>query len=264
VLLAVAGLLVGACGPNEEPGDASEIEISIGSGETTPTESADADADAGDIGEAPMGPVDEWTETERTVPEIPDAWRRLGVTEELIAPWLSREQAPDVFRVKFETTKGDIVVECVRDWSPRGVDRFYNLVRIGYYTNVAFFRVIAGYIAQFGLHGNPVITDAWLSAPISDEPVKQSNVRGYLSFAKPPTPHSRSAQLFFNLADNARLDALGFSPFARVVSGLSVLDRIYSGEGEQVPQGQLIQMGNLYLKSSYPDLDYVRRAVLVE
>ncbi len=184
-------------------------------------------------------------------------------------PSLAEEEAPENFRVKFETTKGDFVVAVTRSWSPRGADRFYNLVKIGYFQDIAFFRVIDGFMAQFGIHGDPDVNLMWKNDNIQDDPVKQSNKRGYVSFAKTGQPNSRSVQFFINYADNARLDAYGFSPFGRVVEGMEVVDSFYKEYGEGAPQGRgpaqnLIQsQGNRYLKARFPNLDYIKKATLM-
>ncbi len=191
----------------------------------------------------------------------------------LLDPSLANETAPDQFRVHFETTKGDFIVEVHRDWSPRGADRFYNLVRIGYFQEIAFFRVLRGFMAQFGIHGDPSVNRLWSNANIKDDPVKQSNQRSFVSFAKTGLPNSRSVQFFINYGDNeqkAALDRQGFSPFGQVVSGMEVVDSLYNGYGEGAPrgpgphQGMLQQQGNAYLKANFPKLDYVKKATLVK
>ena len=177
--------------------------------------------------------------------------------------------APDTFRVRFETTRGEFVVEAVRAWAPNGVDRFYNLVRNGYYQDVAFFRVIENFMAQFGIHGDPAVNAVWRTARIPDDPVVESNRRGYISFAM-AGPNTRTTQLFINFRDNTRLDEMGFAPIARVVEGMEVVDAIYSGYGEGAPNGrgpaqpQIQMQGNSYLRESFPQLDYITRASLVD
>lgn len=177
--------------------------------------------------------------------------------------------APDTFRVRFETTKGAFVVEAVRAWAPNGVDRFYNLVRNGYYDDVAFFRVIENFMAQFGIHGDPAVNTAWRNARIQDDPVVESNRRGYVSFAM-AGPNTRTTQLFINFRDNRQLDGMGFAPIAHVVEGMDVVDAIYSGYGEGAPNGtgpaqpQIQMQGNQYLRENFPDLDYIQRASIVE
>lgn len=190
-----------------------------------------------------------------------------GSNPALLEPSLAREQAPEQFRVKFETTKGDFLVEVHRDWSPRGADRFYNLVKIGFYNDVAFFRVLEGFVAQFGINGNPEVNKAWRNATITDDPVKHSNTRGTLVFAT-GGPNTRTTQLFINYADNTNLDRSGFSPFGEVVEGMEVVNSLYAGYGEGAPRGSgpnqaLIQAaGNSYLKSRFQKLDYVKSASL--
>lgn len=179
------------------------------------------------------------------------------------------ETAPEKFKVEFDTTKGKILLEVHRAWSPNGVDRFYNLVKIGFYDEVAFFRVIEGFMAQFGLHGDPRVTRVWSRRSIKDDRVEQSNQRGYVTFAKRNLPNSRTTQLFINLVDNPTLDRQGFSPFARVVEGMDVVDSIYA-IGEGGPRGpgpnqrQVTNRGNVYLKNKFPKLDYVKSARIVE
>jgi len=192
-----------------------------------------------------------------------------GPNPALRNPALADEKAPTTFKARFETTKGDFVVEVTREWSPRGADRFYNLVKIGYFRNIAFFRVIDGFMAQFGMHGDPVIGQNWSASNIQDDPVVKSNQRGYISFAKTNMPHSRSVQFFINYKDNANLDNYGFSPFGRVIEGMQVVDSVYKGYGEGAPsgsgpsQGRIRAEGNAYLKRDFPKLDYIKKATLL-
>jgi peptidyl-prolyl cis-trans isomerase A (cyclophilin A) len=178
--------------------------------------------------------------------------------------------APDSYRVRFETTAGDFVVEVRRALSPNGADRFYNLVRNGYYEGVRFFRVIDGFMAQFGMHGDPQVTAAWRAAPIQDDPVAASNARGTVTFAMTGQPNSRTTQVFINYRDNSNLDAMGFAPFGEVVEGMDVVDQLHSGYGEGAPNGsgpsqaQIQSEGNEYLASEFPELDYIERATIVE
>jgi peptidyl-prolyl cis-trans isomerase A (cyclophilin A) len=182
-------------------------------------------------------------------------------------PATLNEQAPEKFRARFKTTKGDFVVEVVRAWAPRGADRFYNLVKNGYYDDTAFFRVIAGFMAQFGINGDPSLNAVWRQARIQDDPVTQSNKRGHVTFAM-GGPDTRTTQLFINFKDNSNLDAMGFPPFGAVVEGMEVVDTIYQGYGEGAPrgsgpdQGRLQSEGNAYLKTDYPNLDYTKKAVI--
>jgi peptidyl-prolyl cis-trans isomerase A (cyclophilin A) len=165
--------------------------------------------------------------------------------------------APDSFRVAFETTRGNFVVDVIRAWSPRGVDRFHELVKAGYFTDIGFIRVVPGFVAQFGMHGDPDVNRRWEERSILDDPVVQSNKRGTLVFAT-SGPNTRGNQFFINYSDNARLDAMGFSPFGRVVEGMSVVDSIYSGYGEAPDQARVSADGNGYLKREFPQLDYIK------
>jgi peptidyl-prolyl cis-trans isomerase A (cyclophilin A) len=183
----------------------------------------------------------------------------------LLLPELARAEAPDHFQVRLETTKGPISVQVDRSSAPLGADRFYNLVRMGFFTDVAFFRVVPDFIAQFGIHGNPEINKVWSEATIRDDPPAGSNSRGTLSYAQ-AGPNSRSTQLFFNLKDNPELDAAGFIPIGKVTEGMGVLDSLYSGYGELYPKGkgprpQLLNLqGNSYLRMHFPEMDYVKAA----
>jgi len=181
------------------------------------------------------------------------------------------ETAPASFRVRLNTSRGAIVLELHRDWSPAGVDRFYNLVRNGFYDGARFFRVIDGFIAQFGINGDPAIQSKWRGARMPDEPVVEGNTRGRLTYAK-GDPNSRSTQLFINYRDNSRLDALGFSALGEVVEGMDVVDRLYSGYGEGggagstatgPDQGLIQRRGNDYLTSEFPRLDYIETAEII-
>lgn len=187
----------------------------------------------------------------------------------LLNPTLATAKAPEQYRVKFETTRGEVILQVSRASAPLGADRFYNLVRMGYYNNVAFFRVIDGFMAQFGIHGDPKVNEKWESARISDDAVKDSNVRGAISFAT-AGPNTRTTQLFINYGDNSMLDSRGFAPFGKVVQGMKVIDALYKDYGEGAPGGggpsqELVQsQGNSYLRAQFPKLDYIKRATLVK
>jgi peptidyl-prolyl cis-trans isomerase A (cyclophilin A) len=188
--------------------------------------------------------------------------------EKLLYPDHATQRAPETFRVLFDTSEGEFLVEVTRAWAPLGADRFYNLVELGFYDDVAFFRVIAGLVAQFGINGDPKVSMMWRGAKMDDEPVVESNKRGYLSFAALPYPDSRSTQVFVNLKDNEYLDKMGFSPFGRVVEGMETLESvIVVGEGKPNgpgPSQRSVSMrGNRFLKARYPDLSYIKRATLV-
>ncbi len=178
------------------------------------------------------------------------------------------EKAPETFKVNFDTTKGDFTLEVTRAWAPLGADRFYNLVKSGFFTDVAFFRVIEGFMVQFGIHGDPAVAAAWRPARIQDDPVKESNKPGYISYAM-AGPNTRTTQLFINYGDNARLDGMGFAPFGKVVEGMDVVNSIYSGYGEGAPsgmgpdQGMVQTKGNTYLKADFPKMDYIKSARLL-
>lgn len=178
------------------------------------------------------------------------------------------ETAPATYKVKFDTSVGAFVVEVQREWAPIGADRFYNLVKAGFFNDCRFFRVIQGFMVQFGIHGDPGVMAAWRGARIGIDPVKQSNKRGYITYAMGGTPDTRTTQVFINFADNASLDGMGFAPFGRVVSGMDIVDKIHSGYGEGAPRGQgpeqgRIQMeGNAYLTKSFPKLDYIKTATI--
>lgn len=186
----------------------------------------------------------------------------------LLDPSKAQGTAPESFKAIFDTTKGSFTIQITRSWAPKGVDRFYNLVTIGYYEDVAFFRVIGGFMAQFGLHGIPQVTKAWRTARITDDPVTQSNVRGALTFAM-AGPNTRTTQLFINFTTNAQLDNMGFAPFGKVVEGMDVVDSLHAGYGEGAPRGQgpsqgtLQERGNAYLKADFPKLDYIKSIKIV-
>ncbi|RAL25531.1 peptidylprolyl isomerase [Lujinxingia litoralis] len=188
---------------------------------------------------------------------------------ELLDPANASEQAPEQFRINFGTTKGNFVIDVNREWAPRGADRLYNLVKLGYYDDVAFFRVIDGFMAQFGIHGDPKVNEVWREARISDDPVAQSNERGFVSFAT-AGPNTRTTQLFINFGNNANLDQMGFAPVGKVVEGMDVVDSLYKGYGEGAPrgrgpdQGRLQQEGNTYLRANFPDLDYTTEVRIIE
>jgi peptidyl-prolyl cis-trans isomerase A (cyclophilin A) len=179
------------------------------------------------------------------------------------------QTAPANFKVKFVTTEGDFVVEAQREWAPLGVDRFYNLVKNGFYDGVCFFRVISGFMAQFGIHGDPKVSAAWRQERIRDDPVKQNNKRAYISYAM-AGPNTRTTQLFINYADNSRLDQMGFAPIARVVEGMDVVDRLHAGYGEGAPQGKGPEQGRLqmegsaYLTKEFPQLDCIKKATIID
>jgi peptidyl-prolyl cis-trans isomerase A (cyclophilin A) len=178
------------------------------------------------------------------------------------------EKSPDTFKAQFDTTKGKITIEVTRSLAPNGADRFYNLVRSGYFTDIAFFRVIPGFMCQFGIHGDPGVSAKWRAANISDDPVKGSNTRGTITFAT-AGPNTRTTQLFINFGDNTGLDGQGFSPFGKVIEGMDVVDKINSEYGEGAPrgigphQGRAQGEGNAYFKKDFPNLDYIKSATIL-
>ena len=189
----------------------------------------------------------------------------------LLIPSLATDQAPDTFKVKVETTSGDFVIEVNRHWAPNGADRFYNLVKVGYYDDTAFFRVIDGFMAQVGMNGDPKVQAAWSRVPIQDDPIRKDNTKGMVTFAAKATPNSRTTQFFINYGDNTRLRQHGkFAPFGEVVEGMSVVNGLYSGYGEGAPSGRgpsqatIIREGNTYLKEQFPKLDYIISATIMD
>ena len=182
-------------------------------------------------------------------------------------PAALKEQAPASYKVKFDTSKGAFVVQVTRAWAPQGADRFYNLVKNGFYDNVRFFRVISGFMVQFGINGTPAVMAAWRNAQIPDDPVTQSNKRGMITFAT-SGPNSRTTQVFINFADNSRLDSTGFAPFGQIVSGMNVVDALNAEYGEGAPrgrgpdQGRMQQEGNAYLAKDFQRLDLVKKATI--
>jgi peptidyl-prolyl cis-trans isomerase A (cyclophilin A) len=177
-----------------------------------------------------------------------------------------KETAPATYNVQFDTSAGAFVVKVTRAWAPHGADRFYNLVKNGFYDDARFFRVIEGFMVQFGIHADPAVSALWRGAQIPPDPVKQSNKRGYITYAMGASPNTRTTQVFINFADNSNLDKMGFAPFGEVVSGMDVVDKIYSDYGEGAPRGKgpeqgRIQMeGNAYLTKAFPKLDYIKKA----
>jgi len=177
------------------------------------------------------------------------------------------EQAPATYKARFDTSKGVFVVDVRREWAPVGADRFYNLVKNGFYDENRFFRVISGFMVQFGINGNPQVSTPWRNAQIKDDPVKQSNKRGFITFAT-SGPNSRTTQVFINFGDNSRLDGMGFASFGQVSSGMNVVDQLYADYGEGAPQGRgpnqgrIQGEGNAYLTRDFPNLDFVRKATI--
>ncbi len=220
--------------------------------------------------EAPVTPK---AETPAPAPAQPEATAsapapapRSGYDRALLRAALLKDKAPETFLVKFTTTRGDFVVTVNRAWAPIGADRFYNLVKHRFYDNASFFRVVPGFVVQFGISAYPPVAAAWEKANIQDEPVTQSNKRGYLTYAKTSMPNTRSTQIFINLKDNAGLDRQGFSPFGYVdAQGMKVVDMLYDQYGDSAgpDQDQISKLGKPYLDKGWPKLDSIKTATVI-
>jgi peptidyl-prolyl cis-trans isomerase A (cyclophilin A) len=186
----------------------------------------------------------------------------------LLRPTLLTAKAPATFEARFITTKGDFTIKVTREWAPLGADRFYNLVRHHFYDNASFFRVLKGFVVQWGISAYPPVTAAWEHAPIKDDPVVQSNMRGYVTYAM-GGPNTRTTQVFVNLVDNKRLDGMGFAPIGQVTEGMDVVDALYSDYGEGAPDGhgpaqdEIEKQGKTYLDKGFPNLDSIKATRLV-
>ncbi|MEZ4474955.1 MAG: peptidylprolyl isomerase [bacterium] len=260
-----------ACNPGEKPADgkapgsaapASAAPASAAPASAAPASAAPASEAAAPASEAAAPASEAAADTGMgTAAPAGDA------NPALLDPSKATETAPDKYTVKLETTKGDMFIEVDRSWAPKGADRFYNLVKIGYYDDVAFFRVIAGFMAQVGISGVPERNAVWRNARIDDDPVKGSNTAGMVTFAT-AGPNTRTSQFFINFADNSRLDRMGFAPFGKL-RDMDVLNQLHSGYGEGFPrgagpdQGKLQAEGNPYLRKDFPNLDYIKKATIV-
>jgi peptidyl-prolyl cis-trans isomerase A (cyclophilin A) len=174
----------------------------------------------------------------------------------------ANETAPDKFQAKFETSKGDFTVTVTRDWSPNGADRFYTLVKNGFFNNCRFFRVVENFIVQFGISGDPEQNAVWRSARIPDDKPSQSNTKGFITFAT-AGPNTRTTQLFINFGNNSFLDMQGFTPFGKVDEGMDVVESITAKYGEQPDQGRIQREGNAYLEKAFPEMDYIKTAAIL-
>lgn len=184
----------------------------------------------------------------------------------LLRPSMLKEKAPETFQVKFETTRGDFVMTVTRAWAPIGADRFYNLVKHHFYDNMVVFRAVPGFVVQFGISSYPEVSAAWTNANIKDDPVTQSNKRGFVTYAKTSQPDSRSTQIFISFKDNSFLDSQGFAPFGVVdAAGMKVVEMLYDQYGDQPTgeQDKIEKAGKAYLDSKYPKLDVIKHASLV-
>jgi peptidyl-prolyl cis-trans isomerase A (cyclophilin A) len=229
-----------------------------------PPEQPKAEAPAQPKAETPA-PTAAAPEVTATVPAAAPA-AKPGFDRALLRSAMLKDKAPDTFQVKFSTTRGDFVVTVNRDWAPIGADRFYNLVKHHFYDNASFFRVVPGFVVQFGISAYPPISAAWEKANIMDEPVTQSNKRGYLTYAKTSMPNTRSTQVFINLKDNAGLDRQGFSPFGFVdAQGMKVVEMLYDQYGDNGPdQDQISKLGKSYVEKGWPKLDSIKTTTLME
>jgi peptidyl-prolyl cis-trans isomerase A (cyclophilin A) len=186
----------------------------------------------------------------------------------LLQPRGFTETAPESYQVRFTTTKGVFVIGVTREWAPLGADRFYNLVRAGFYDGMAIHRVLPNFVAEWGIHGDPWVNAAWRQALMADEPVRQSNRRGRVTFSK-NTPNSRTVQVFINMKDNLSLDGEGFSPFGEVLEGMDVVESFYSEYGDGPPRGEgvyqamAIAKGDEYFNDEFPLLDRIETAAVV-
>jgi peptidyl-prolyl cis-trans isomerase A (cyclophilin A) len=181
---------------------------------------------------------------------------------DLLKPGTLKAKAPETYKVKFTTTKGDVIIQVNRAWAPLGSDRFYNLVKYGFYKDAAFFRVVPRFVAQFGIPARPEVAAAWDHAYIVDDRVTQSNKRGTLTFAT-AGPNTRTTQIFINFSDNAALDGQGFAPFGQVIEGMDLVDKFFAGYGEAPDQGRITAFGKAYLDKSFPNLDRILTAVIM-
>jgi peptidyl-prolyl cis-trans isomerase A (cyclophilin A) len=171
--------------------------------------------------------------------------------------------APATYRINFDTSRGPFVVEINREQAPNGADHLYALVKANYFDGARFYRVVPGFMVQWGAAADPEVSKKW-DITIQDDPVKETNARGTISFAATSQPNSRSTHMFINYADNARLDGMGFAPMGKVVSGMEIVDQIYSGDGERPDQIQMKEMGNKYLEREFPNLDYIKTARIAQ
>ncbi len=213
-------------------------------------------------------PQDPKTKSPPATSKVDDKTKPKYANPAMLDPTKATEKAPDTFRAKLVTSKGDIVIEVNRKWSPNGADRFYNLVKIGYFKDVLVFRAIKGFMFQFGIHADPAVNAEWGNSNIKDDPPAGiSNQKGFITFAKTGAPNSRSTQMFINFGDNGGLDNQGFTPFGKVVEGMAVLEKINTEYGENRIfnfQGDFQAKGNPYALSKYPNLDMIKSATIIK
>lgn len=241
--LLLAGVLAAGCSKKQPPSESEQPKAA------TPAPAA---------GTSPAPAAEAKSEAPPAVPH--------GDDPSLLHPARLKEKAPEKYQVRFDTTRGAFTVTVTRAWAPLGADRFYNLVKHHFYDNAAFFRVVPGFVVQFGISSYPRVSAAWKHTEIKDDPVTQSNKRGYLTFATAGAD-TRTTQVFINLKDNQRLDASGFTPFAVVDGqGMNVVDMLYDvyGDAGGPDQTQIEKQGERYMKKGWPKLDYIKTATLVQ
>jgi peptidyl-prolyl cis-trans isomerase A (cyclophilin A) len=249
VFALVVGLAIGGCKPKEQTAEAPPAAPPASAPAATPTTPPAA--------ETPAPPA---------TASAPEEAPKKGFDRALLRPGQLKDQAPDTYKVKFVTTRGDFTVNVTRSWAPIGADRFYTLVEHRFYDSASFFRVVPSFVVQFGISAYPPVSAAWQNANIMDEPVTQTNKRGYLTYAKTSMPNTRSTQIFINLKDNAGLDGQGFSPFGYVdAQGMKVVDMLYDQYGDSAgpDQDQISKQGKSYLDKGWPKLDSIKTATLV-
>jgi peptidyl-prolyl cis-trans isomerase A (cyclophilin A) len=254
VAAAVMGTLFFGCKAKEQTAEAP------------PPEQPKAEAPAQPKAEAPPAAPASTPAQPEAGASAPAAVTKQGYDRALLRASMLKDKAPETFKVKFATTRGDFVVTVDRSWAPIGADRFYNLVKHHFYDNASFFRVVPGFVVQFGISAYPPVAAAWENANIKDEPVTQTNKRGYLTYAKTSMPNTRSTQIFINLVDNAGLDRQGFSPFGFVdAQGMKVVDMLYDqyGDAGGPDQDQISKQGKPYVDKGWPKLDSIKTATLM-
>lgn len=257
ILTLIATMIIAACQSNPSTPEAAKAESPDSPEQAQPIDQEEEQATqelARQDGQAAPAPANEEAAVEKPAGDRHPA---------LMDPSLATATAPDQYRLKFETTKGDFTVEVTRAWAPNGADRLFNLAQIGYYDDVAFFRLIGGFMAQFGIHGDGEVNKVWREARIPDDPVTQSNLPGYLTFAT-AGPNTRTTQLFINYGNNAGLDRQGFAPLGKVVEGMEVVNNLHMGYGERPNQGLIQSQGNEYLRKNFPELDYIKTLTIVD
>lgn len=259
LLLAALMILAGCDKKAEKADEKAAAEETANAEETESKDQAEGEEQANESADGEQAAAAE------PAPEVVE----LGEPDpKLLDPSKLTEEAPESFKAKFSTTKGDFVIEFNREWSPNGVDRAYNLIKAGYYDGIAFFRVMPNFMAQFGIHSHPKVNEAWKDATIKADPVKKSNTRGFVSFAQRRQPDTRTTHLFVNYGNNESLDAQNFAPVGKVVEGMEVVEKLYGGYGGGPPTGpdqmRTMEEGLPYLKKNFPRLDYIKDAKILE